>query len=129
MTTLAFSLLSSGIFRGNCLLGHVLGIGVKAIEDGAYEGLEEVHMVAFGHDEASVLEQLFTGTYDPLKDPSRIVAVAPQIVPVSVVAVPATATPPAAPQGPVEEVMLPDGKIIFMRGGVEISESEASGCH
>jgi O-acetyl-ADP-ribose deacetylase (regulator of RNase III) len=46
-TTVAFSLLSAGIFRGRQSLDKILEISVGAVADGAYEGLERVHLVAF----------------------------------------------------------------------------------
>ena len=45
--TVAFSLLSAGIFRGRQSLDTILAISVSAVADGAYEGLERVHLVAF----------------------------------------------------------------------------------
>ena len=45
--TVAFSLLSAGIFRGRQSLDTILAISVGAVADGAYEGLERVHLVAF----------------------------------------------------------------------------------
>ena len=45
--TVAFSLLSAGIFRGRQSLDTILAISVNAVADGAYEGLERVHLVAF----------------------------------------------------------------------------------
>uniref|UniRef100_A0A7S3PFK3 Macro domain-containing protein n=1 Tax=Aplanochytrium stocchinoi TaxID=215587 RepID=A0A7S3PFK3_9STRA len=53
--SLAFSLLSSGIFRGSRSLSDILRIGVKSIADNTYEGLEEVNMVAFTDAEQRVL--------------------------------------------------------------------------
>lgn len=48
---LAFSLLSSGIFSGSRGLQAVLNLGVAAVKAGAYTGLKEVHLVAFGGGE------------------------------------------------------------------------------
>ena len=45
--TIAFSLLSAGIFRGRQSLDTILAISINAVADGAYEGLERVHLVAF----------------------------------------------------------------------------------
>ena len=45
--TIGFSLLSAGIFRGPRSLATVLDIAVQSIIDGAYNGLQEVHLVAF----------------------------------------------------------------------------------
>ena len=44
---LGFSLLSAGVFRGACSLDHVLGIAVDALAAASYEGLREVHLIAF----------------------------------------------------------------------------------
>lgn len=49
--TIGFSLLSAGIFRGPRSLCAVLDIAVQAVLDGAFEGLEEVHLVAFTKEE------------------------------------------------------------------------------
>jgi len=52
---LGFSLLSAGIFRGGRSLDDVLRIAVDAVAEGAYEGLREVHLVAFLPDELQAL--------------------------------------------------------------------------
>ena len=52
---LGFSLLSAGIFRGMRTLEHVLRIGVEIVRDSAYQGLREVHLIAFQSDEQQVL--------------------------------------------------------------------------
>mmetsp|Transcript_32395 Transcript_32395/g.85119 ORF Transcript_32395/g.85119 Transcript_32395/m.85119 type:complete len:117 (-) Transcript_32395:47-397(-) len=71
VSTIAFPLLSAGLFRGHRSLGQVLAIGMEAIEESSYSGLEEVYMVAFSHDESDVLKQLFAGIpVDQLNDPS-----------------------------------------------------------
>ena len=58
----AFSLLSSGVFRGNKSVSSVLEIGVDAIRDfGGYEELEEVHLCAFNDKETSVLASIVKG--------------------------------------------------------------------
>jgi O-acetyl-ADP-ribose deacetylase (regulator of RNase III) len=49
--TVGFSLLSAGIFRGPRSLRAVLDIAVRAVLDGAFGGLEEVHLVAFTEEE------------------------------------------------------------------------------
>ena len=68
----------------------MLAIGVEAIEENSYPGLEEVYMVAFSHDELDVLRQLFAGIpVDQLNGPS---ATPSPVVPVMA---PATATTPA----------------------------------
>merc|ERR1719353_2592453 len=46
--SIGFSLLSSSIFRGKQTLEKVLEMGVDGVLEGAYEGLEEVHLCAFG---------------------------------------------------------------------------------
>lgn len=56
--TLAFSLLSAGIFRGRRTLEQVLDIALSAVEEGIYPGLEEVHLVAFTGEEIATLEEL-----------------------------------------------------------------------
>ena len=55
--TVAFSLLSAGIFRGRQSLATILAISVGAVADGAYEGLERVHLVAFTPREQKTLAQ------------------------------------------------------------------------
>ncbi len=60
--TLAFSLLSAGIFRGRRPLRMVLAIGVLAVHAALYEGLSDVFFVAFTSAEVeaitSVLDEL-----------------------------------------------------------------------
>jgi len=57
----AFSLLSSSIFRGRRSLEAVLRIGVEAIcEFGGYEGLEEVHLFGFRKEEIDVLQKILS---------------------------------------------------------------------
>ncbi|GBG34945.1 O-acetyl-ADP-ribose deacetylase MACROD1 [Hondaea fermentalgiana] len=51
LKTIAFSLISAGIFRGEQSLERVLEVGAQAIRDASYEGLEEVHMCAFTDEE------------------------------------------------------------------------------
>jgi hypothetical protein len=58
--SVAFSLLSAGVFRGPRTLAKVLGLGVEAILDEAYSGLREVHMVAFNRKEFETLEGVAT---------------------------------------------------------------------
>lgn len=53
-----FSLLSAGIFRAQKPLKDVLGIGLLAIADCAYDGLEEAFMVGYTAQEATALTQL-----------------------------------------------------------------------
>lgn len=45
--TLGFALLSAGVFRGDRSLDQVLEIACQAVKDNVYEGLEEVHLIAF----------------------------------------------------------------------------------
>jgi O-acetyl-ADP-ribose deacetylase (regulator of RNase III) len=55
---IGFSLLSSGIFRGKpeiIRLDEVLRIGIDAVKANLYEGLKEVHFVAFTEDEKEAL--------------------------------------------------------------------------
>jgi len=52
---IAFSLLSAGIFRGDRSLEAVLQIGVCAVRESAYSGLEEVHLVGFKAEELAAL--------------------------------------------------------------------------
>jgi O-acetyl-ADP-ribose deacetylase (regulator of RNase III) len=53
--TLAFSLLSAGIFRGRRPLRTVLAIGVLAVHAALYEGLSDVFLVGFTHSECETL--------------------------------------------------------------------------
>ena len=56
--TLAFSLLSAGVFRGKRSLVDVLRIGVETVKKNVYEGLEEVHFVAYLEKEQCALIQI-----------------------------------------------------------------------
>ena len=56
--TVAFSLLSAGIFRGGRSLDDVLHIAVEALRDACFEGLERVHLVAFSEAEQDVLQRV-----------------------------------------------------------------------
>lgn len=47
LKSIAFSLISSSIFRGEQTLARVLECGLEGIDSGSYEQLEEVHMMAF----------------------------------------------------------------------------------
>jgi len=58
--SVAFPLLSAGVFRGRRTLATVLQLGVEAILDGAYSGLREVHMVAFSRLEFDTLVRVAT---------------------------------------------------------------------
>ena len=61
--TVAFSLLSAGIFRGRQSLDTILAISVGAVADGAYEGLERVHLVAFTPAEQRRLKAAAAGRF------------------------------------------------------------------
>jgi len=56
--TIGFALLSAGIFKGSRPLGAVLVIGLRAIMDHVYDGLEAVYMVGFMENEYRTLDQL-----------------------------------------------------------------------
>jgi len=56
--TLAFSLLSAAIYRAHRPLAVVLRIAVDALRRGAYDGLEEVHLVGFTPSELRTLVQV-----------------------------------------------------------------------
>lgn len=56
LATVAFSLLSAGIFKGRRSLNAVLTLGVEAIANSGYPGLKEVHLVGFTDEE--ILELL-----------------------------------------------------------------------
>jgi len=52
---LGFSLLSAGIFRGPQSLREILLIAINSVSSNSYEGLKEVHLVAFSEEELSQL--------------------------------------------------------------------------
>tara|TARA_A100001015_G_scaffold8453_1_gene10372 strand:+ start:166 stop:750 length:585 start_codon:yes stop_codon:yes gene_type:complete len=56
--TIAFSLISAGVFKGNNTLEHVLGIGVDSILDNYYNGLNYVHMYCFSDEEVKALSKI-----------------------------------------------------------------------
>lgn len=59
LESVAFCLLSAGIFRGRRSLDEVLRIGVESICDfDGYGGLKEVHLCAFSVDEVNALTQI-----------------------------------------------------------------------
>ena len=60
---MAFSLLSAGIFRGRQSLDTILAISVGAVADGAYAGLERVHLVAFTPAEQRKLKAAAAGRF------------------------------------------------------------------
>eukprot|EP01127_Copromyxa_protea_P012393 TRINITY_DN3231_c0_g1_i1.p1 TRINITY_DN3231_c0_g1~~TRINITY_DN3231_c0_g1_i1.p1 ORF type:complete len:219 (-),score=36.69 TRINITY_DN3231_c0_g1_i1:40-696(-) len=53
--TIGFTLLSCGVFRGERDLGEILEIGIRAIAQNCYVGLETVTMVAWTSEEQQVL--------------------------------------------------------------------------
>jgi hypothetical protein len=61
----AFSLLSAGVYRGDRTLKEVLAIGVDEIVKAAYEGLEEVHLMAFLDKERDLLVELLADRSTP----------------------------------------------------------------
>eukprot|EP00927_Polykrikos_kofoidii_P056594 TRINITY_DN5068_c0_g1_i2.p1 TRINITY_DN5068_c0_g1~~TRINITY_DN5068_c0_g1_i2.p1 ORF type:complete len:272 (-),score=33.58 TRINITY_DN5068_c0_g1_i2:90-905(-) len=63
--TIAFSLLSAGIFRGEQSLKKVLEQGVIAVVEEWYDGLEEVHFVAFTSAEARNLGEVCAEIFTP----------------------------------------------------------------
>jgi len=58
LRSVAFSLISSSIFRGSQTLEAVLASGIRGIQGGAYPELQEVALVAFTHEERTALETL-----------------------------------------------------------------------
>jgi len=63
LKTVAFSLISSGVYRGPHSLEHVLEIGVRSIRDFAYAGAEEIVMCAFTSEEAEALTTVAEGIF------------------------------------------------------------------
>ena len=61
ITSIAFSLLSAGVFRGGQSLERVLKIAVDTVRDNVWEGLEEVHFMAFKEEEKLILQELLVG--------------------------------------------------------------------
>ena len=51
LESIAFSLLSDGVFRGNRTIHKVLNIGIQTIIAYRYEGLREVHLCGYNQDE------------------------------------------------------------------------------
>jgi O-acetyl-ADP-ribose deacetylase (regulator of RNase III) len=66
LETVAFSLLSAGIFKGRRSLNAVLTLGVEAIANSGYPGLKEVHLVGFTNEEifelVKVCDTVFAAT-------------------------------------------------------------------
>ena len=60
--TLAFALLSAGIFRGGRSLETVLLIGCEAVRDAAAAPLEEVYLVGYTEKEVAALRKAVTQT-------------------------------------------------------------------
>ena len=54
--TVAFSLLSASIVRGDRSLRAVLELAVRTVSEHAWKGLTEVHLVAFTPDELRTLD-------------------------------------------------------------------------
>lgn len=69
--TLAFALLSAGIYKGSRSLDHVLAIAVEAVFRHAYQGLEEVHLVAFTRAEQESLLQAAAAFFAKGKAPQE----------------------------------------------------------
>eukprot|EP00927_Polykrikos_kofoidii_P056593 TRINITY_DN5068_c0_g1_i1.p1 TRINITY_DN5068_c0_g1~~TRINITY_DN5068_c0_g1_i1.p1 ORF type:complete len:263 (-),score=47.13 TRINITY_DN5068_c0_g1_i1:131-919(-) len=65
LKTIAFSLLSAGIFRGEQSLKKVLEQGVVAVLEEWYDGLEEVHFVAFTSAEVFDLGEVCAEIFPP----------------------------------------------------------------
>jgi len=76
--TIGFSLLSAGIFRGHRPLGMVLTIGLRAIMDHVYEGLEAVYMVGYMRQECSVLYRIVEHFHENKKLPDIELETDPQ---------------------------------------------------
>jgi len=57
LTSIAFCLISCGMFRGKQSLLNVLVKGLEGIRDSAYEGLKEVHVVGYTKDEQASLDE------------------------------------------------------------------------
>ena len=55
LKSVGFSLISSGVFRGDQTLERVLSAGLRGVVAGAYLGLEEVHLIAFDAEELAAL--------------------------------------------------------------------------
>lgn len=67
---LGFSLLSAGAFRGSRNLEDILRIAINSISSGVYEGLREVHLVAYTQEEISTILHVLDGQSGPI--PSSI---------------------------------------------------------
>jgi O-acetyl-ADP-ribose deacetylase (regulator of RNase III) len=92
--TIAFPLISSSIFRGDTPLADVLGIAVKAVVDNAYEGLEDVFLVAFDTEkELNPLKMAVDRFFDTSAPPVTPVPRVAPAAPAAPVVTPATDTP------------------------------------
>ncbi|XP_063933945.1 macro domain-containing protein TTE0995-like [Zophobas morio] len=58
--SIAFSLISAGVFRGTRELKSVITIALKTIADNIYEGLKEIYVVAYSDTDAKVLVSVFS---------------------------------------------------------------------
>ncbi|CAK8986665.1 unnamed protein product [Durusdinium trenchii] len=56
LKSLGFALLSAGIFRGERPLANIMEIACQAVKDNVYEGLEDVHLIAFTEAEEEELK-------------------------------------------------------------------------
>mmetsp|Transcript_23624 Transcript_23624/g.74235 ORF Transcript_23624/g.74235 Transcript_23624/m.74235 type:complete len:238 (-) Transcript_23624:63-776(-) len=56
--TIAFSLISAGVYRGDNSKEHVLSIAVDAVRGATYPNLREVHLVAFSDAEMDSLKRV-----------------------------------------------------------------------
>ena len=65
--TVAFPLISTGIFRGMRPLKTVLEIAVKAVAESSYPGLERVHLVAYRPDEQDTLVEAAQEYFERLR--------------------------------------------------------------
>ena len=68
--TIAFSLISSGIFRGPRPLSSVLEIGLSAVAQSTYPGLKTVAFVGYSHDEVMNLCQIGDRLFEQQADPA-----------------------------------------------------------
>lgn len=57
LSSVAFCLISGGMFRGKQSLLNVLVKGLEGIRDSAYAGLKEVHVVGYTKDEQAALDE------------------------------------------------------------------------
>jgi O-acetyl-ADP-ribose deacetylase (regulator of RNase III) len=69
--SVAFSLLSAGIFRGPRSLRHVLALGLLAVDVSAYEALEDVFLVGYTREEVETLTELLQELFGPAATEAR----------------------------------------------------------